>query len=200
MTDNFETDRYRMAEVINVINEKTSSIRSLDDFHSSCWDVLRDAEENGNFYLQPGVSLLMTITGAQLDPEGNQDPFENNWNLCEDIGDLPDYVLENLLDYVCEINNDHVKGRLYDVFWSYKKPKSVEHAIAAIDAYVKSDMSEEAWFCCSGEERWYRSLVLAMRLGKGAGQRSLDIASALMCALQNARAHPKNRSGANLYT
>lgn len=63
-----------------------------------------------------------------------------------------------------------LQARLYDIAWTYGKPRQIEHAHKAIDAYTNGPLTNDSWIE-GAEHSWRRATFLSRRLGKATSER-----------------------------
>ncbi|GAB1718746.1 MAG: DUF4209 domain-containing protein [Nitrosospira sp.] len=73
-----------------------------------------------------------------------------------------------------EVDDIRLQARLADLVWLLNKPRSLKHALLAIDAYRRIPLEAETWVR-DGRECWMRAIALSRMLKGGAGQRVREI-------------------------
>lgn len=164
---------------------------AADDFgYSVLWTALsnaaRSAMEADRRTHAKVLWLLADASSMMLRPSSLTEPFkpfavfhDRRSALPEDFGADDLSFFAEVIEYV-----DHslLKARLADLLWLVGKPRQVQHALAAIDAYRTVPLAAEIWIR-GGQECWERALVLALAMGKGAGDRIRSMQDSLLDGL-----------------
>jgi hypothetical protein len=79
------------------------------------------------------------------------------------------------------VDNPRLKARLADLVWLKQKPRVVEYALAAIDAYRMIPLRKETWLHDS-KECWQRAIGIARMLKTAAGDRLKEMKEKVFAA------------------
>ncbi len=74
--------------------------------------------------------------------------------------------------------NRNLRARLADLAWLLSRPRRISDAELAIDSYLSKVPSEDDLDCNIGE--WRRAIVLCKQMGRGAGERLVQISTELI--------------------
>jgi hypothetical protein len=94
--------------------------------------------------------------------------------------------IEFFAQIVDEIDDPRLQARLSDLVWLKQRPRDPRFALIAIDSYRKIPLDTETW-ARHGRECWERAIRLGIMLGKGAGNRLVEIEERLFSALKSVR-------------
>ena len=174
------------------------TIVSIDDFRASNWKQIitstdkfgyyyisgnffkaaKDAISDNNYPLGKLYYLIADACSMMLKPDSINEPFDPLMSfeggrsaLPEDFNDS-DIVLFALISK--EIDHPLLKARLSDLVWLLTKPRNYEHAIIAINSYIKIPLEKGKWIY-GGRECWHRMLNLVKLLGRGARDKEKEI-------------------------
>lgn len=146
-------------------------------------DAARKALDEGNAAESKVLWLLADSCSMMLKPKSINEPFApfsvfdgKRSVLPEDFHET-DFVL--LSEITVELDDEWVCARVADLVWLCKKPRSISHALLAIDAYRAIRLDSETW-AHDVLDCWERAIVLSMQLRAGAGTRLAEIESALL--------------------
>lgn len=159
-----------------------------DDFgYSALWSALskaaRSSMESDRQTPAKVLWLLADASSMMLRPSSLTDPFRPFAVFHDRRSSLPEDFSENDLSFFAELieHIDHplLKARLADLLWLVGKPRHVQHALAAIDAYRAVPLEPDHWIR-GGQECWERAFALALTLGKGACDRIEDMLATML--------------------
>lgn len=165
-----------------------------DDFgYSALWTALskaaRSAMESDRQTHAKVLWLLADASSMMLRPSSLTAPFKPFAVFHDRRSALPEDFSEDDLLFFAELieHIDHplLKARLADLLWLVGKPRNVQHALAAIDAYRAVPLEPDHWIR-DGQECWERAFALALTLGKGAGDRIEDMLATMLNRLLSA--------------
>lgn len=155
--------------------------------YSAIWQNLSEAARNALDEGKPAEAkvlwLLADSCSMMLNPKSVNEPFKpftifdgNRSALPEDFNDT-DIIL--LAELTTELDDEWVRARIADLVWLCKRPRSVAHAILAIDTYRAIPLDTKTW-PHDARDCWERAIALSMQLGAGAGKRLEEIEAALL--------------------
>lgn len=81
--------------------------------------------------------------------------------------------------YPADLIISTLKARVADLVWLKQRPRNIQFALAAIDAYRLIPLDTETWLR-GGHECWERAISLARMLKAGAGTRLAEIEIAIL--------------------
>lgn len=181
-------------------SEKSSKdiVVTVDDFQESQWlEVLKDVGEHSYFDYHRAFSkaaqqaikneatsqgkvlgLLSAACSMMLNPESINEPFRALFVMTDGIkSSLPTDFTRNDLSFLeCIlplVDNYLLKARIADILWLTVKPRKVEHALCAIDAYLQFPLDAESLLGDS-KKAWKRAIKLSQILNAGAEDRSAN--------------------------
>lgn len=130
--------------------------------------------------------LLADACSMMLNPESLNEPFKPVWVMSGKRStipdDLPDADIAFLAEIVAEVSDAWLKARLADLVWLKQRPRNVEFARAAIDAYKSIPLDSETWVR-GGRECWDRAIKLATILKAGAENRLSEMETHILNSL-----------------
>ena len=97
------------------------------------------------------LELLSRATSMRLIPSSLNEPFKP---ILEDFqmgkrSTIPEDLTAEELSFFEQILNDisepFLKARLADILWLMRKPKDINHARLAIDAYIENEIDDQSW-------------------------------------------------------
>ncbi|HBO8906751.1 TPA: DUF4209 domain-containing protein [Pseudomonas aeruginosa] len=161
--------------------------------YSAMWQALsasaRTAMEEGRNEHGKVLWLLADASSMMLVPASQNEPFRPIAVFHDRRSVIPDDLTESDIAFFSEvvdsIDDAWLKARLADLCWLKRKPKSVAHALAAIDAYRVIPLDTETWVR-GGRECWGRAISLARMLKAGAGDRAQQMEASILNALDTA--------------
>jgi hypothetical protein len=124
-------------EVVN-----NSEERDCNHYSRLFWLKSQEAEQQGNTQLQITLALLSGITSPTLKSESTEQPFY----YMNFIGDISNEYLAVLKEWVPEISDYELQGRIADIIWI--RNRDYHMAQTAIDSYL------EAAKLLDNPERW----------------------------------------------
>ena len=133
--------------------------------------------------------MLADACSMALSPESHNEPFKPFMMLKDRRSTIPDDFSDQDITFFSEvvdaIDDARLKARLADLVWLKQRPRNVQFAITAIDAYRSIPLDAETWLG-GGQDCWARAISLTLMLGKGAGSRLTEMKSALLDAINSA--------------
>ncbi|MEN9504027.1 MAG: hypothetical protein RI964_3312 [Pseudomonadota bacterium] len=161
-----------------------------NDEYFAMWQALssaaQEAVEAGNPSKGRVLWILADACSMMLRPESINEPFAPHMVMNDRRSTLPEDFsteeIELLLSIYTEIDNAKLCARISDLVWLVKRPKNLQAATSAIDAYRQVAIGIESWIR-DGRECWDRAIQLCLMLGTGAGDRLQQIEQALQAAL-----------------
>ena len=194
---------------INMQRYPDSTSANIEDFRKSNWEAALDvtartgysdfwqtlstaaraAVDAGRFSEGKVLWLLADVCSMMLNPESVNKPFKPMMETPHGRSPVPDDFSEAEVDLLAQISEEigdpWIQGRLADLVWLLKRPRSPRHALAAIDAYRRIPLDAETWLH-KGKECWERAISLSRILRSGAGERLSDIEASLVRAFRGA--------------
>jgi len=157
--------------------------------YPSMWQSLsaaaRTTIEKGLLPEGKGLWLLADACSMMLNPSSPNEPFKpfmvmngRRSSLPADF-QQPDVVLFS--EFVEEVDDPWLQGRLADLIWLLIEPRSPKHALLAIDAYRQVPLDAETWVRGS-RECWARAISLTRMLKAGAADRMKEIEASVVAA------------------
>lgn len=175
------------AEDLKLSGWKAAVTSARRPSYGSIWQSLSSAAsvalEDGRDAHSKILWMLADACSMMLKPKSINEPFApfavfdgRRSALPEDFSDDD---IELLAVVAGELDDHSVRGRIADLVWLRKKPRSAKHALEAIDAYRSLPLDTDTWNH-DGRQCWERAISLAHQLGRGAGTRLADIEAALL--------------------
>lgn len=159
-----------------------------DDFgYSALWTALskaaRSAMETDRRTHAKVLWLLADASSMMLRSNSLTAPFKPFAVFHDRRSALPEDFSADDLSFFAEvvghIDPSLLKARLADLLWLVGKPRNVQHALAAIDAYRAVPPAPDNWIR-DGQECWERAFALALTLRKGSGDRIEDMLATML--------------------
>lgn len=162
--------------------------------YSAIWqslsNVARDAMSNGDAPRAKVLWLLADACSMMLKPKSINEPFTPFAVMDGKRSALPEDFSEAdltlLAEVISELEDAWIQSRVADILWLCKKPRSVTHAITAIDAYRSIPLDETTWVH-GARECWERAVALSLQLKAGAGTRLEEIETAVLSKFNTGR-------------
>lgn len=130
--------------------------------------------------------LLANACSMMLAPESVNMPFKPMVVLADGRRSaIPEDILQHavaLTDAALRLQDSRLRARICDLGWLLAKPRQINLALGAIDAYRAAPLTWQQWID-GGRGSWTRALTLAMSIGKAAGDRVAELEAALLKAL-----------------
>ncbi|MCW6625087.1 DUF4209 domain-containing protein [Yersinia ruckeri] len=189
-----ENERYPLGLAIsrqdfNASNWKDSIAQATREGYPAMWQALssaaRDAIEQGRIENGKVLWLLADACSMMLSLSSPNEPFKpyavfhDRRSVIPD--DLSDSDIQFFADIVDGVDNDWLKARLSDLVWLKSKPRNIEFALKAIDAYRSLPLDTDTWIH-GGRDCWPRAISLARMLKGGAGDRLQQIETKIVAA------------------
>jgi hypothetical protein len=157
------------------------------------WQALsnaaRDAIEQGDSPKGKVLWLLADACSMTLSPKSPNQPFKpfTEFNNCRSViaDDFSSDDIQFFAQIVDEVDESWLKARLSDLLWLRIKPRKIEYALTAIDAYSQLPLDEDFFYIGSGD-CWSRAIGLARMLKRGAGDRLQRMESVVVDAFNAA--------------
>ena len=134
----------------------------------------RDADQDGRLAHARVLWLLADACSMRLIPSSANDPFRPDFVLEGKRSAVPsDFSADDLAIVemaATEIGEPWMKSRLADLLWLVGRPRKVQNALEAIDAYRLIPLEANAWLA-GGSDGWARAIGLARMLRGAAGDR-----------------------------
>lgn len=163
--------------------------------YPSMWQTLssaaRDALEQDSTKQAKVLWLLADACSMMLSPSSQNEPFKpqavfhDRRSVVPD--DLPDPDITFFAEIVDAVDDVWLRARIADLVWLRMKPRNIDLALKAIDAYRSLPLDQETWVR-GGRGCWERAISLALMLKAGAGDR-LDQMEAAVIAAARAATH-----------
>lgn len=129
--------------------------------------------------------LLADACSMMLSPSSPNEPFKPFAVFHDRRSVTPDDLIESDFEFfsaiIDSINDRWLKARVADLCWLKQKPRVVDHALAAIDAYRTIPLDTATWGR-GGRECWERAIGLARMLKGAAGDRLQQMEGAILIA------------------
>lgn len=133
--------------------------------------------------------LLADACSMMLSPKSLNEPFKPFMAMEGRRSVIPDDFSESDIAFYAEIvdaiDDAWLKARVADLVWLKQRPRSVQFALAAIDAYRQIPLDTETWVR-GGHECWERAISLARMLRAGAGTRLAEMEATVFDAFNTA--------------
>ncbi|HVZ42525.1 MAG TPA: DUF4209 domain-containing protein [Ramlibacter sp.] len=166
------------------------AIRDADDYRDmelALTKGAREATDKDQSASAAALALLALACGMQLDLESMNVPFKPMVVLADGRRsgapeDLGVDQIELLAGAAPLISEPLLRARLADLAWVLRKPRDVQLAITAIDAYRELPLTWDLWIP-EGRSHWGRALSLTYSIGKASGTRLPEIEAQVLRAL-----------------
>ncbi|HDJ0182385.1 TPA: DUF4209 domain-containing protein, partial [Escherichia coli] len=173
----------------NTSDWKDSIAQATREGYSAMWqalsDAARDAIEQGRIEHGKVLWLLADACSMMLSPSSPNEPFKPFAVFHDRRSVVPDDISDSDILFFAEIvdgvDNDWLKARLSDLVWLKSKPRNIEFALKAIDAYRSLPLDTDTWIH-GGRDCWSRAISLARMLKGGAGDRLQQIETTIVAA------------------
>ena len=161
--------------------------------YSSMWQAFSSAARKASEDNRPShgkaLWLLADACSMMLSPKSLNEPFKPFMVIEGRRSVIPDDFSESDTAFYAEIvdaiDDAWLKARVADLVWLKQRPRSVQFALAAIDAYRLIPLDTETWIR-GGRECWERAISLARMLKAGAGTRLAEMEKAILDAFNTA--------------
>lgn len=161
--------------------------------YSSMWQAFSSAARKASEDKCPShgkaLWLLADACSMMLSPKSLNEPFKPFMVMEGRRSVIPDDLSESDIAFyaeiVDEIDDAWLKARVADLVWLKQRPRNVQFALAAIDAYRLIPLDAETWIR-GGRECWERAISLARMLKAGAGTRLAEMEAAILDAFNTA--------------
>jgi hypothetical protein len=193
------SDQRYSADLIVTVQDFTECgwKRSLADIeregYSAMWQALSSAARTASEDDRPAhgkaLWLLADACSMMLSPKSLNEPFKPFMVMEGRRSVIPDDLSESDIAFYAEIvdaiDDAWLKARVADLVWLKQRPRNVQFALAAIDAYRQIPLDTETWVR-GGHECWERAISLARMLRAGAGTRLAEMEAAILDAFNTA--------------
>ena len=143
-------------------------------YHSSFSTAARKSMEAGNTSKGKVLWLIADACSLMLKPNRTSDPFQPLMVMQDGRSAIVDDFLEQDLVFfeniLPNLSDFRLTARLADILWVARRPKNVQHALIAIDAYQEFSLEPDN-ILTDSREAWERAIRLSIMLGKGADSR-----------------------------
>lgn len=161
--------------------------------YSSMWQAFSSAARKASEDNRPShgkaLWLLADACSMMLSPKSLNEPFKPFMVMEGRRSVIPDDLSESDIAFYSEIvdaiDDVWLKARVADLVWLKQRPRNVQFALAAIDAYRLIPLDAETWVR-GGHECWERAISLARMLEAGAGTRLTEMEAAILDAFNTA--------------
>lgn len=161
--------------------------------YSSMWQAFsnaaRKASEDDRLPHGKALWLLADACSMMLSPKSLNEPFKPFMVMEGRRSVIPDDLSESDIAFYAEIvdaiDDAWLKARVADLVWLKQRPRNVQFALAAIDAYRLIPLDAETWVR-GGHECWGRAISLARMLRAGAGTRLAEMETTVLDAFNTA--------------
>ena len=160
--------------------------------YSSMWrafDVAaKQAVEAGRLAEGKALWLLADACSLVLSPDSPNEPFRpfaqfQSGHRSAIPDDFHEADIGFLAEVIPAIEDPWLKGRLADLVWLIKR--DFKSALTAVDSYRLIPLDAETWMEM-GRDCWKRAISLTLSLGKGAGNRRVEMSVKLLEAFETA--------------
>jgi hypothetical protein len=171
-----------------------SSLADIErEGYSSMWQAFssaaRKASEDNRQPHGKALWLLADACSMMLSPKSLNEPFKPFMVMEGRRSVIPDDLSESDIAFYVEIvdaiDDAWLKARVADLVWLKQRPRNVQFALAAIDAYRRIPLDAETWVR-GGRECWERAISLARMLKAGAGTRLTEMEATILDAFNTA--------------
>jgi hypothetical protein len=156
-------------------------------YHSSLSKAAREAIDNGEKSKGKCLWLLADACSMCLDSESRNNPFRPYLVLEGKRSAIPEDFAGNDLGFFESVlgvtTNLRLKARLADLLWLLKKPRQVQHALTAIEAYGQLPMDHDS-LLKGGREMFKRAIKLSLIIKQPANELLLTIETSLLDAFE----------------
>ncbi len=183
---------------------------SLQDFNASGWkeaisqvagkgypemwqalsEAARSAIEQGRTEHGKVLWLIADACSMMLLPSSPNEPFKPFAVFNDRRSVIPDDLSDTDIAFFTEIvdavDDNWLKARLSDLLWLKRKPRDIEFARKAIDAYRSLPLDRDTWIR-GGSDCWQRAISLVRMLKDGAGDRLQKMESSIVTAFDAAK-------------
>ena len=161
--------------------------------YPSMWQAFSSAARKASEDNRPShgkaLWLLADACSMMLSPKSLNEPFKPFMVMEGRRSVIPDDLSESDIAFYAEIvdaiNDAWLKARVADLVWLKQRPRNVQFALAAIDAYRRIPLDAETWVR-GGRECWERAISLARMLKAGAGARLSEMEAVILDAFNTA--------------
>jgi hypothetical protein len=161
--------------------------------YSSMWQAFSSAARKASEDNRPShgkaLWLLADACSMMLSPKSLNEPFKPFMVMEGRRSVIPDDLSESDIAFYAEIvdaiDDAWLKARMADLVWLKQRPRNIQFALAAIDAYRLIPLDNETWVR-GGHECWERAVSLACMLRAGAGTRLTEMEAAILNAFSTA--------------
>ena len=161
--------------------------------YPSMWQAFSSAARKASEGNRPShgkaLWLLADACSMMLSPKSLNEPFKPFMVMEGRRSVIPDDFSESdiafYVEIVDEIDDAWLKARVADLVWLKQRPRNVQFALAAIDAYRLIPLDTETWVR-GGRDCWERAISLARMLKAGAGIRLTDLEAGILDAFNAA--------------
>lgn len=161
--------------------------------YSSMWQAFSSAARKASEDNRPShgkaLWLLADACSMMLSPKSINESFKPFMVMEGRRSVIPDDLSESDIAFYAEILNAiddaWLKARVADLVWLKQRPRNVQFALVAIDAYRLIPLDTDTWVR-GGRECWERAISLARMLKAGAGTRLAEMETVILHAFNNA--------------
>lgn len=166
------------------------ALADVGESYSGMWRAFSSAAKQAIEYGRDAHGKVLWLLGdacsMTLSPRTVNEPFKPSMVMNDRRSSIPDDLTEADIAFfaqiVDEIDDVRLKARLADLVWLMAKPRDVQFALTAIDAYRAIPLDTETWVR-DGRECWERAIGLSRMLRHAAGDRLQEIESAILATL-----------------
>lgn len=137
------------------------------------------------------LRLLADACSMMLEPSSSNQPFRPFAVFGDRRSAIPEDFAESDLElfaaFAPEVDEPRLRSRLADLCWLLMKPRRLDMALLAVDAYREIGLDRDEWIP-DGRKCWSRAISLARMLGAGAGERLAEMEASLLAAFDAAPA------------
>jgi len=170
---------------------KRAACCSDEDTYFSRWNGLctaaAAATQDGAYAKARILWLLGDACSLRLAPDKINEPLVATFEGSENSFSLSDFTESDiaLLDDICPLVDDPLLlARIADILWLVRRPRKIQDALAAIDAYRDTPLAGDSWFLLGTQTCWQRAIMLALQIRAPGKSRLDDMAAALITAIE----------------
>lgn len=150
--------------------------------HDALSRAARQALDAGTADVAKVLGLLADLCSMHLRPDNVSEPFGPMWAIEGRRSTIPDDIADHqilfLSNIAAELDDAYLRARVFDVLWLRRRPRKLDDALQAIDAYrgipLGADLTPDAVDC------WERAVVLCQYVRRPADSALAAIQAALV--------------------
>lgn len=146
-------------------------------------DAAIKADNEGNAARGKALWLLEEACSMMLAPDSMNEPFKPYAQFSDRRSKIPDDFTDEDVEFfsviVASIDNIWLKARISDLVWLLQRPRKIQYALDAIDAYRSIPLEPDTWAFDSGD-CWRRAFILARQVKAAAQDRRTEMWSLVL--------------------